>query len=557
MSLAVLQASVLQTNGALSVAAGAQITVRTPAGALATLYEDRAGTTPTGANPIFADSKGFFRVYVAPGRYDVTVTTSSGTQVYEDIALFADGSVIGTAAAADLTTSATDTTAGRVLKVGDGGLLGLAPTRESDDLNNVPLAGRFYAARGTAANSALGQNIAGIRLAWDNSLAGADIGVSVDNNDRIFFRARAADAWRSWKELYHTGNLTIGHATGNVIPAGGANGALTLGTDNATPVTIKTSGVARVSVDSEGVTTFALPDISSTAVLIRGAGAGVPGQSAYRHGFKLIGGNQNFEIFADANAVGSASMRFSLGGSERVRITSTGILRPGADNTQSFGEASFRWSEIFAGNGTINTSDAREKTPVRPFSADEINAAKQLSREIGVYQWLESVENKGDSARKHVGMTVQRAIEIMRANNLRPLAYGFICYDEWDAVVERVADDNGDIVEAVAEQATEEVTIYSEKFSVVDGVAVRTIEPETVSRPMFNEFPVVDEEGNPVLDGEGNQLVHSEPVMVEVEKRYREVTTTEADNRYGFRYSQLNQFIARGLEARLAELEGV
>ena len=94
MSMAVLQASVLQTNGALSVAAGAQITVRTPAGALATLYTDRAGTTPTGANPIFADSKGFFRVYVAPGRYDVTVTTSSGTQVYEDIALFAEGNVV-------------------------------------------------------------------------------------------------------------------------------------------------------------------------------------------------------------------------------------------------------------------------------------------------------------------------------------------------------------------------------------------------------------------------------------------------------------------------------
>ena len=137
MSLAVLQASVLQTNGALSVAAGAQITVRTPAGALATLYEDRAGTTPTGANPIFADSKGFFRVYVAPGRYDVTVTTSSGTQVYKDIALFADGA-------------------------------------------------------------------------------------------------------------------TIGHATGNLIPAGGANGALTFGTNDAQPVATKTNNIERSRITSTG-----------------------------------------------------------------------------------------------------------------------------------------------------------------------------------------------------------------------------------------------------------------------------------------------------------------
>ena len=93
MTLAVLQASVLQTNGALSVAAGAQITVRTPAGALAALYTDRSGTTPAG-NPFTADSNGFFRVYVAPGRYDVTVLTDVGTQVYKDIALFAEGNVV-------------------------------------------------------------------------------------------------------------------------------------------------------------------------------------------------------------------------------------------------------------------------------------------------------------------------------------------------------------------------------------------------------------------------------------------------------------------------------
>ena len=100
MSLAVLQASVLQTNGALSVAAGAQITVRTPAGVLATLYTDRAGTTPAG-NPVTADSAGFFRVYTTPGRYNITVTTSSGTQVYNDVVIEADAEAKRNIAAAD------------------------------------------------------------------------------------------------------------------------------------------------------------------------------------------------------------------------------------------------------------------------------------------------------------------------------------------------------------------------------------------------------------------------------------------------------------------------
>ena len=208
MTLAVLQASVLQTNGALSVAAGAQITVRTPAGAPATLYTDRAGTTPTGANPIFADSKGFFRVYAAPGRYDVTVTTSSGTQVYKDIALFADGSVIGTAATADLTTSATDTTAGRVLKVGDGGWLGVPISVSPDTVrpysllvsgSNPDLGGGNYAGLSV---TRLAEPFRGLQIVGDTLAAG---GVT------LFARKAIDGLWQNtWVEIYHTGNLPDG-----------------------------------------------------------------------------------------------------------------------------------------------------------------------------------------------------------------------------------------------------------------------------------------------------------------------------------------------------------
>ena len=100
MSLAVLPASVLQTNGALSVGAAAQITVRTPASVLATLYTDRDGTTPTG-NPVTADSAGFFRVYTTPGRYNITVTTVSGSQVYNDVVIEAEAEAKRNIAATD------------------------------------------------------------------------------------------------------------------------------------------------------------------------------------------------------------------------------------------------------------------------------------------------------------------------------------------------------------------------------------------------------------------------------------------------------------------------
>lgn len=103
----------------------------------------------------------------------------------------------------------------------------------------------------------------------------------------------------------------------------------------------------------------------------------------------------------------------------------------GADNTINFGDAGSRYKTIYATTGTINTSDAREKTPVTPLTAEELTAAAQIAASVGTYQWLHAVEEKGAAARHHAGLTVQRAIEIMEANNLNPFDYGFICYDSW------------------------------------------------------------------------------------------------------------------------------
>ena len=38
-----------------------------------------------------------------------------------------------------------------------------------------------------------------------------------------------------------------------------------------------------------------------------------------------------------------------------------GVITPNADNTSSLGNATYRWSAVFAANGTIQTSDARLK----------------------------------------------------------------------------------------------------------------------------------------------------------------------------------------------------
>lgn len=104
-------------------------------------------------------------------------------------------------------------------------------------------------------------------------------------------------------------------------------------------------------------------------------------------------------------------------------------VAPGADAAVSLGKAGRRWSTVHAATGAISTSDAREKTPVEPLTAAELAAAAEIAREIGSFRFLTAVAAKGEAARRHVGLTVQRAVEILEAHGLSPFAYGFVCRD--------------------------------------------------------------------------------------------------------------------------------
>ncbi len=181
----------------------------------------------------------------------------------------------------------------------------------------------------------------------------------------------------------------------------------------------------------------------------------------------------------------------------------TAEFAPSADNARSNGSASRRWSVVYAGTGTINTSDAREKTAVRALTAAEMACAQALAAEIGAYQFLAAVAEKGaEAARQHIGMTVQRAIEVLEEHGLDPFAYGFICYDAWE------------------EQVQEHPATYQQ---------IEVLDPET------------DE----VVGYEQGELIR---------EAWSEVTLPAGD-RYSFRMDELLAFVARGQAARLDAME--
>lgn len=108
-------------------------------------------------------------------------------------------------------------------------------------------------------------------------------------------------------------------------------------------------------------------------------------------------------------------------------------ITPGNDNTKSIGSSVARWNTVFATTGAINTSDEREKQWRGSLNDFELSAAKRIAAEIGVYQWLDAIAEKGENgARLHVGVRAQKVFSILESCGLDWRRYAWACHDKWD-----------------------------------------------------------------------------------------------------------------------------
>lgn len=117
------------------------------------------------------------------------------------------------------------------------------------------------------------------------------------------------------------------------------------------------------------------------------------------------------------------------------------VFRPTQDNVLALGGASYRWTELFATSGTINTSDERQKQDIRDLSSAEAAVATRLKTLVKAYRFKSAYQSKGDDARIHVGVIAQEVAAAFEAEGLDPMKYGVVCYDQWDADDEREAGD--------------------------------------------------------------------------------------------------------------------
>ena len=164
-----------------------------------------------------------------------------------------------------------------------------------------------------------------------------------------------------------------------------------------------------------------------------------------------------------SNAAGGITIQ-GTGDIVQFAANPTGIF----DNFYDVGTLSLRWDDIYATNGTIQTSDANEKQDIEALSEAETRvaiAAKALMRK---YRWKSAVAEKGDDARIHFGIIAQDLKAAFEAEGLDAGRYAMFIKGEWweaervipaveaqEAVYETQTDEEGNETQVLVSEAVE------------------------------------------------------------------------------------------------------
>lgn len=137
----------------------------------------------------------------------------------------------------------------------------------------------------------------------------------------------------------------------------------------------------------------------------------------------------NVDIRSIAGGEGGGAQNASLSMNGASVMTPYGGPRPTFDNGASVGSAAFRFTEVFAANGTINTSDENEKQQIGAIPDEWLDAWGDVQWQR--FKFNEAVDRKGEEARWHIGLVAQQIEAVFSARDLDAFEIGLLCFDEW------------------------------------------------------------------------------------------------------------------------------
>ncbi|WP_332695128.1 tail fiber domain-containing protein [Halalkalibacter lacteus] len=177
-------------------------------------------------------------------------------------------------------------------------------------------------------------------------------------------------------------------------------------------------------------------------------------------GFKFLSTISNPSIVSTAGELDLRSapdslIRFRIGANSLAFFDNTSF-RPSIDNNTSIGSSSLRFKQVYAGTGTINTSDKNAKKDMKPINDKVLDAWSDVA--YSQFRFKDAVKEKGKAARTHFGIIAQEIEIAFKRHGLNAFDYGILCYDEWDDMYEEMEEEK-----TVVDEETGEETIMSVK----------------------------------------------------------------------------------------------
>jgi len=265
--------------------------------------------------------------------------------------------------------------------------------------------------------------------------------------------------------------VTTGNGDSVGIAVQNATGVLTLATNSTERMRIGASGNVGFGTTAPGARVHAKGSgevARFETTVARGGGSAFLSfnDPTGRKGFFGFGGVD--DAFVVANEMNEPVV-ISTNAINRWMFEAGGNFRPYNDNGYSVGVAANRISVVYAGTGTINTSDERLKVWIGRATEDRAAKDRRIARaildELGWYQFTDAVTEKGpDGARWHFGARAQRIWQIVADEGLAPplvdvdgtllpditwtgpVAPAWLCFDGWNEQIEVSEDGDATVV---------------------------------------------------------------------------------------------------------------
>lgn len=263
-------------------------------------------------------------------------------------------------------------------------------------------------------------------------------------SSKLSIHGSAGDAYLSQTNTANSQRLELGNAYSLIT--GGSGSVSAVASDNT--LAFATADTERMRIDSSGNASFNTTNIApasnnvyGTAILQYG------GASMSRVNSTTLDLNRSssdgaiIQFRKDGTGVGSIGIKtgrpyFAQSGNMGIACSGVSLLPTDGngsaiDNTNDIGFSSLRWDDIYATNGTIQTSDRNEKQDIAELSDAEQRVAVACKGLLRKFRWKDSVAEKGDDARTHFGIIAQDLQAAFVAEGLDAGDYAMFISSTW------------------------------------------------------------------------------------------------------------------------------